>query len=180
MAAKARDYRAEYARRIARAEAKGLSRSQARGHAKPTERPASAITGTQLRGAAKRQSEAKAARGVPAVRWSAPTELGTRHVQTKSWERFERAVLEAAAASDDILIAVYAHDINEDSPWSRNRRRGEPRTEGWVHTGRMPAAFLTAAIEENGGNIAEAVRDLFAEQGISFGQMTEYQIKQFA
>ena len=32
-----RDYRAEYARRIARAVAKGNSRSQARGHPKPTE-----------------------------------------------------------------------------------------------------------------------------------------------
>jgi hypothetical protein len=32
-----RDYKAEYARRIARAVAKGISRSQARGHPKPTE-----------------------------------------------------------------------------------------------------------------------------------------------
>jgi hypothetical protein len=40
MARKAyRDYRAEYARRIARAEARGLSRSQARGHARSGEPP---------------------------------------------------------------------------------------------------------------------------------------------
>ncbi len=32
-----RDYRAEYARRIARGTAKGISRSQARGHPKPKE-----------------------------------------------------------------------------------------------------------------------------------------------
>lgn len=37
--AKTRDYKAEYARRIARAEAHGLSRSQARGHPKPSEAP---------------------------------------------------------------------------------------------------------------------------------------------
>lgn len=36
-ARKARDFRAEYERRIARALAKGLSRSQARGHARPGE-----------------------------------------------------------------------------------------------------------------------------------------------
>jgi hypothetical protein len=35
--AEKRDYRAEYARRIARGTAKGISRSQARGHPKPTE-----------------------------------------------------------------------------------------------------------------------------------------------
>jgi hypothetical protein len=34
-----RDHRAEYARRIARAQAKGLSRSQARGHARSNETP---------------------------------------------------------------------------------------------------------------------------------------------
>jgi len=34
-----RDYKAEYARRIERAEARGLSRSQARGHPKPSEAP---------------------------------------------------------------------------------------------------------------------------------------------
>lgn len=44
-----RDYKAEYARRIARAEARGLSRSQARGHPKASEayikaRPAAPIT----------------------------------------------------------------------------------------------------------------------------------------
>ncbi len=39
MTARKRDYRAEYARRIERALRKGLSRSQARGHARPTELP---------------------------------------------------------------------------------------------------------------------------------------------
>lgn len=37
--AKSRDYKAEYRRRIARAEARGLTRSQARGHARPNEAP---------------------------------------------------------------------------------------------------------------------------------------------
>jgi hypothetical protein len=37
MAKAKRDYRAEYQRRIARGAAKGISRSQARGHPKPTE-----------------------------------------------------------------------------------------------------------------------------------------------
>ncbi len=39
MTARKRDFKAEYARRIARALRKGLSRSQARGHAKPAEPP---------------------------------------------------------------------------------------------------------------------------------------------
>ena len=37
MSRRKRDYRAEYARRIARGTAKGISRSQARGHPKPKE-----------------------------------------------------------------------------------------------------------------------------------------------
>ena len=37
--AKKRDYKAEYARRIARGKARGLSLSQARGHPKPSEAP---------------------------------------------------------------------------------------------------------------------------------------------
>lgn len=37
--AKKRDYKAEYARRIANAKKRGLSRSQARGHARPGEKP---------------------------------------------------------------------------------------------------------------------------------------------
>ena len=37
--AKKRDHRAEYARRIARGKKRGLSRSQARGHARPGEEP---------------------------------------------------------------------------------------------------------------------------------------------
>jgi hypothetical protein len=41
MARKARDYRAEYERRVSRALSKGLSRNQARGHPKPGEAPVS-------------------------------------------------------------------------------------------------------------------------------------------
>lgn len=39
MAKKKRDYKAEYTRRIRRGEKRGLSKSQARGHAKPGEKP---------------------------------------------------------------------------------------------------------------------------------------------
>ncbi|MFT3723033.1 MAG: hypothetical protein QM773_05540 [Hyphomonadaceae bacterium] len=44
--ARNRDYSEEYRRRIARAEAKGLSRSQARGHPKIDERPARSVQST--------------------------------------------------------------------------------------------------------------------------------------
>ncbi len=39
MAKKKRDYKAEYARRIARGKKRGLTKSQARGHSKPGEKP---------------------------------------------------------------------------------------------------------------------------------------------
>src|SRR5690554_5564793 len=39
MAIKKRNYKAEYARRIARGKKRGLTKSQARGHAKPGEKP---------------------------------------------------------------------------------------------------------------------------------------------
>ena len=70
-----RDYRAEYARRVASAAARGLSRSQARGHARASETPAKPrLTASddrleaalrELRQTGNREAAAKAARVAP-------------------------------------------------------------------------------------------------------------------
>jgi hypothetical protein len=47
MAGRPRDYKAEYERRIARGQTTGLTRSQARGHPRGTERHASSSPGAK-------------------------------------------------------------------------------------------------------------------------------------
>lgn len=170
-----RDYAAEYARRIARAEAKGLSRSQARGHAKPGERPASAITGTQIRGAAKRQAAAKQARGgVAAVRWSTPTPRGTRDIDTASVERVGRAIADVANRQKDIIIGVKATDVQ--MPAYERKRKAEEA--GWVFSGRLPADYVLSIIADNGGDVKAAIVELFREQEVEFGKIERYLVKE--
>jgi hypothetical protein len=177
VAAKPRsEWSPRYRQRIESAERKGLSRSQARGHAKPTERPASAITGTQLRGAAKREHEEKVRRGVPAVRWSTPTSAGTRDVQTPTADRAYRAILEAANAGKDILVGVQSDEL--ELPEYRRRRKAAE--VGWGFSGRIPADYMLAAIADHGGDVDAAIREVLAEQEIEVGKIDAYQVKEFS
>jgi len=181
VAAKPRsEWSPRYRARIEAAERKGLTKAQARGHPGKGERPASEVTGTPLRGAAKRQHAEKQARGVPAVRWSQPSPGGTRIVQTKNLERISRAAAEAASRGQEVLIGAYMREIVDDSPLKGKRGQQQVRrTEGWVFTAPISADFLLAAIDDNNGDMEAAIRDLLAEQGIRGGPIVEYQIKVF-
>jgi len=87
--AQSRNYQAEYARRIANAKKRGLSRSQARGHARPGEKP--------IRGSKISRGDAGLEAALTALR-----KLGTQSAAAKeagvSVERFRRFLRENSIA----------------------------------------------------------------------------------
>jgi hypothetical protein len=87
--AKARNYRAEYERRVARASSLGLTRSQARGHAKPGEVPARSTSNIK--------PDAKLEAALKALRYSGNQGLAARSAGV-STERFRRFLAEGGLA----------------------------------------------------------------------------------
>lgn len=88
--AKKRDYKAEYARRIANAKKRGLSRAQARGHARAGERP--------IRGSTVKRGEASLEAALKALRRTG-TQVAAAKEAGVSVERFRRFLRENELAT---------------------------------------------------------------------------------
>lgn len=182
----ARNYRAEYARRLASGAARGLTPSQARGHPKKGETLASVQTGGKVQGAARRGAEARMAReyGVlerigqavrevlaPPVEWRGATPGGTRDLVTRDPAVVMAALREAAAQGKEALVNVIG------------KGGGKGRASRERSTGRRDARQLHDALAAYGEEIGDAIADM--DDGDSYGghgfaSYGVYEVKMFA
>lgn len=166
MPKRARNYAAEYARRIAKAEALGLSRSQARGHARAIEPKVSELrrqakaTGRDLADVIRERQPAATRR--PTKRQIIDTDAG-RVVDTKRADVI-RSQLRGVDPSTPVSMTVsfgyvkkYGRGFGEVDPGSQAGRlglgRGEVTIAGHPTEPTLTAGHLLDLIEREGGDV---------------------------